>query len=1514
MKKIYIFLFLLVFSIQVKAQLVINPGGGVPGINAATVIQQMTGQGVSINPATVSLIGGNRPSYGKFKRGIPTQAGFTQLPIDSGMVISSGQVADGFRTATPNSTFFADGNWSALSGVSEDDPDLTAILTAAGVPSATFDRAGIEFQITPIGDKIFFKYTLASEEYQAFSNPTAGFVDAFAFLVTGPNPVTGQPAYDKRNIALIPGTSTPVSIRSINQTTNTAFYQSNSVGNTSNTLGTYAFSYGGFTKDLVASIDVIPCQTYTLRLLVADVGDRRFDTAVFIEQVNSNVPTFSANLSPSLGGIMEGCARVPITITRAFTNSAEIFQLQQGTLGAGIAEFGLDYDIEFNGSNITALPLSLNFAIGETTKTLFLIPKNDVLPEGTETFTLRLMTNCTPSIQISSMTGSILDATNLQPINNVPIITGGPSLVYRCKTTDDVIFTCRDAETYTWTSTDGTFTCLTPDCKQIKTNTINTEATYNVTIKIGTCTFTQSVKVIPSFLVVTPSTPPTLCINQTTTLVASGMDSYTWSPATNLSCTNCANPTFTANAGAVTTIYTVTGIKGTCTNTQQVTINVTPQTAPTITMANSYCVNALPVPLVANPTGGTFSIAGNTATQFDPAALGVGTHIITYSIGGAGCATTTTKSVDVIALPVLTWGSTWKSNYCVSEAAFTLAGTANPIGGAFNVNGSLATSFNPTTLGTGTHSVIYTYTNPTTNCTNTLTRSIVVNPLPILNITGLNAVYCLGATAVNLIGTPAGGSFTVNGNTNTQFDPFVLGVGTHNVIYTYTDANTCTNTKTQSVSVINLPTLTNNVKESYCLSSPTVTMTGTPGGTFTINGTTATTLNPAILGVGTYTVVQNYNDPASGCSNTLSKTVVINVKPTLNIVGLNTFYCVNSPIVNLSATPIGGTFTINNITATNFNPATLGVGNHTVKYNYVSPTDAGCFNDITQIVEVKALPILSFSNLNNAYCVSASNTTLTATPTGGIFTINGTIGTDFSPNTLGAGNHIVVYSFTDVNSCTNTITKTVTVNSLPIISNNVGTSYCLSSPAFNMVATPTGGTFTINGVSATQFNPTTLGLGTYTVIQSFTDANGCSNTLSKTVTINTRPTLSFVGLQTEYCIDAQIFSLQATPTGGTFTINGTAATDFNATALGAGNYTIKYNYVSPTDAGCFNDITQVVKVNPKPILEIQNVNNGYCVSYTLAVTPNIKITLANGTIQNQNLASFVPSTVGVGNQTLTFSFTDPNTGCQNTITKTVAINPLPILSFGNVPDEYCSQAVPLIMTANPAGGVFSINGTPSGTLNPTLYAVNQVLTITYTYTDNNTCSNTITKTVKIVEPSTFTEEEIELKICPPPTGYPLEALTLAEEQAYIAAGKILTYSWSGNVTTFRFFSVRGDADAGVYNVQVKDQSGCPLKKIQFTVQVSCEPSLFLPTAFSPNGDGLNDVWEIFGEDFSKLDLKVYNRWGEVVFVAYERGDKWDGTRYGLKAPDGIYNWKATYENILQKRQKITKMGAVTIIR
>ncbi len=971
----------------------------------------------------------------------------------------------------------------------------------------------------------------------------------------------------------------------------------------------------------------------------------------------------------------------------------------------------------------------------------------------------------------------------------------------------------------------------------------------------------------------------------------------------------------TLGAGTHTVIYSFTDANG-CANTKSQTAQVTALPVLTNNVATAYCLSSAVVTMTGTP-GGTFTINGTPATQFNPGVLGVGTYTVIQSFTDAnGCSNILSKTVSVNVKPTLNFIGL-NPIYCINNPSFALQ--ANPTGGTFKINGTAATQFNPTTLGVGIYTIRYDYISPTDpGCFNDISQTVEVKPTPVVTLTSLNNAYCISVPSFALTGTPAGGTFTINGTAATQFNPATLGAGNHSVIYTFTDVNSCVNTATKSVVVNALPVLAFvGLSDSYCNSNATFNLNATPaGGSFTINGNPSTQFNAALLGIGNYTVVYNYTD-ANSCNNTLSKSVSVVAKPVLNFVSLNTSYCANNPSFALQASPIGGTFKINGTAATQFNPTTLGVGMHTVVYDYVLPADAGCFNSISQMVEVKAIPTIVLTNINNAYCIDVASFTMAATPAGGTFTINGTAATQFNPTTLGAGNQTVVYSFTDINGCTNTATKIVAVNPLPVLAFvSLKDAYCTSSATFNLSATPAGGTFTVNGTAATQFNPTALGVGSYNVVYNYTDANGCSNQISKPVAVQLKPSVAFSNLNLQYCISDVAFALAATPTGGTFTINGNPVTQFNPTTLGAGTYTVKYNYIDPSDAGCFNDVTQIVKVFPLPQIEWQGIIPAYCVSQLTPVNPIAKITYADGTIVNQPQTAFIPAMAGASSQTLSITATDPITGCQRTSTFNYVINALPIVSLVNVPDEYCSQANPLTLQALPVGGQMLIQGVATNILNPILFAVNTNVNIQYTFTSAATgCTNTINKTVRIVENPGFLTLTYNLEVCPQSstTGYRLEAMTFAEEQALITAGTPPVYQWSNN-TTGRFVALRTESDGGTYTVLIKEQSGCPVKKLIFNVVVSCEPELHLPTAFSPNGDGLNDTWEIFGDDLYKLELSVYSRWGEIVFIAYDQKESWDGRRYGLKLPDGIYVWKAKYQNALSPGTWIYKQGSVTIVR
>ena len=116
------------------------------------------------------------------------------------------------------------------------------------------------------------------------------------------------------------------------------------------------------------------------------------------------------------------------------------------------------------------------------------------------------------------------------------------------------------------------------------------------------------------------------------------------------------------------------------------------------------------------------------------------------------------------------------------------------------IDGTTATTLDPSVLSIGNHTVTYSFTD-VNGCSNTATQTVTINALPTVSITGLNANYCKNATAVTLVGTPTGGSFMIDATAATTLDPSVLSVGNHTVTYSFTDVNGCSNTASQSVTI-----------------------------------------------------------------------------------------------------------------------------------------------------------------------------------------------------------------------------------------------------------------------------------------------------------------------------------------------------------------------------------------------------------------------------------------------------------------------------------------------------------------------------------------------------------------------------------------------------------------------------------------------------------------------------------------------------------------------------------------
>ena len=258
MKKIFFILITFSFTVSFSQNITVNE----------TFTPQQLIENILVNSGCVSVsnfsanggsFGAGELSYGYFN------ANGSAFPFQEGILLTTGKL----NTAIgPNSNFSDDGNNSGWTG----DADLN---TALGL-SNTFNATVLEFDFVPNANNISFEYIFSSEQY--LLNPSSGqcnFTDGFAFLLKEASTTTYQ------NLALIPGTSTPVKVNTVRgngticSSANEAYFDAFNTGN-------YPTTYDGQTKILTAQSVVNPGTLYHIKLVIADEGNGRFDSGIFL--------------------------------------------------------------------------------------------------------------------------------------------------------------------------------------------------------------------------------------------------------------------------------------------------------------------------------------------------------------------------------------------------------------------------------------------------------------------------------------------------------------------------------------------------------------------------------------------------------------------------------------------------------------------------------------------------------------------------------------------------------------------------------------------------------------------------------------------------------------------------------------------------------------------------------------------------------------------------------------------------------------------------------------------------------------------------------------------------------------------------------------------------------------------------------------------------------------------------------------------------------------------------------
>ncbi len=325
----------------------------------------------------------------------------SSFPISTGVLLSSG---NGSAAVGPNNSGSFSNNNPATSDVST-DPDLYAISNAAVTFAEPTNGVILEFDFVPSGDTISFRYIFGSEEYPEFVN--AGFNDAFGFFLSGPG-ITGPYSNSSINIALVPGTATPVTIDNVSPSTNSAYYVNNVNGLAYGT----AIQFDGTTVVLTANASVQCGQTYHIKLAICNISDTGWDSGVFLEADSFSSEAVDIAVATVTGDttVIENCTGAQFIFSRPQTQLGDTLLVTYDIGGTAIMapNAGFDYN---------NLPNPITFLPGEDTIVVTLFPNQDGIVEGPETviITATTITQCGDTI-ITSGTLYIIDGPTL-PIN-----------------------------------------------------------------------------------------------------------------------------------------------------------------------------------------------------------------------------------------------------------------------------------------------------------------------------------------------------------------------------------------------------------------------------------------------------------------------------------------------------------------------------------------------------------------------------------------------------------------------------------------------------------------------------------------------------------------------------------------------------------------------------------------------------------------------------------------------------------------------------------------------------------------------------------------------------------------------------------------------------------------------------------------------------------------------------------------------------------------------------------------
>jgi gliding motility-associated-like protein len=1069
-------------------------------------------------------------------------------------------------------------------------------------------------------------------------------------------------------------------------------------------------------------------------------------------------------------------------------------------------------------------------------------------------------------------------------------------------------------------------------------------AIYTVTYENyqGTCTVqlhaTDTIKVLNA----TVDGDTTLCNNATGThpLIATSNDptaTYTWSPATNLSCTNCPNPNVTLPLSATRT-YTVTISSPLgCTVTRTVTVTVQP-CQPNVTATGDTICRGSSGTVSAVGSGGqnplTYTWTPNIGSGAGPHLVNpTSTTIYTVTVRDAGGATATaTTRVLVNNPPTLSTTKTdTQCGQCVGSATVTATGS-NPYNYVWTPGG--ATTQSISALCPGNYKVVVTDVN---GCVDSTSVTVSASNSPTVTTTTTNAT-CPGICNGTATATSSGGQGTLtytwaHGPTGATVSNLCAGT-----VYTVTvsDASGCTNvataTLTEPVAIVLATTSANVSCPGACNGTANVNVTsgGTPNFSYSWNTTPSqTTANATGLCTGTF--IATVTD-ANGCTKTATVTITEPAPIVLSTTTTNvSCYGQCNGSANVSITS-GGTPNFSyswNTTP----PQTAANATGLCAGTYVATvTDANGCTATTSVTITQPAPIVLQTSGQSSGC--APNGTASVTVTSGgtpgfTYIWNPSGQTTTTATGLSPGTYCV--TVTDTKGCTEDTCVTLIPPATFTLSTAPTNVRCAGGSDGAADLTVTGGatplTYSWSPGNFSTEDISNLTAGTYTV--TVRDANGCLDTAM--VTITEPPPITLTTSKTDPTCTTP-GSATATAAGGTGTLTylwSDGQTSSTANGLNAQSYT-----VTVTDAnGCTK--TASTDLSNPGLPKADFIYSGGCLGTPTVFTnqssagtgDNITAYLwdfgDSGTDAQQNPQHTyaAPCTYNV-----TLSITTGK-GCTATASKVVDVDPIPVANFG----PPASGCMPVCVnfadssTIDPCGKISQWqwdfgDGSNGTTQNPNhCYSAPGSYSITLTVTSDSGCKNTLSRPNII---NVYPYPSAEFTMSPTETEILFPTINFFD----LSTGNPVTWRWDFGVTS-------SDSDTSVMQnpVWTYTDTGTYTVCLYITNQYGCEASIchpvlikpiwtfYIPNAFTPDGDGNNDFFIGKGYNIIEHQMWIFDRWGDLIYttgktVSPESSIPWNGRANGGSeiAQEDVYIWLVKFTDIFGKKHRM--VGSVTLVR